>query len=178
MTSETLPTLGDLDYSPYLNENGDLPEQLQGKIGIYAIFDQEQTLQLVNYSRDVYSSLKQHLVRQPQSCYWVKVQIIDKPNRTQLENIRNAWIEENGTTPPGNGTEDEVWNHPIDAKLTMTDEERATYAKGDGLTQTKLLKQIARRVEAQILEQLKSRGVQTEIRFNPKLKENGILDLK
>jgi hypothetical protein len=44
--------------------------------------------------------------------------------------------------------------------------------------QIKLLKQVSRRVEAQILEALKSRGVQTEIRFNPKLKENGLLDLK
>ncbi|HEY9636509.1 MAG TPA: GIY-YIG nuclease family protein [Coleofasciculaceae cyanobacterium] len=173
-----IPTLTDLDYIPYLDETGNLPDDLQGKIGTYAIFDQDKTLQLVNYSRDIYLSLKQHLVRQPKFCYWLKVQTIDRPNRTQLENIRDAWIEENGTTPPGNGSDEAVWNHPIDAKQTMTDEEQVSYQKGDGLMQTKLLKQVARRVEAQILEVLKSRGVQTEIRFNPKLKENGLLDLK
>ena len=179
MTSETeISSLANLDYIPYLDETGNLPDDLQGKIGIYAIFDQDKTLQLVNYSRDIYLSLKQHLVRQPKSCYWVKVKTIDRPNRTQLETIRNAWIEENGTTPAGNSSDEVVWNHPIDAKRTMTEEEQENYQKSDGLMQVKLLKQVARRVEAQILEELKSRGVQTEIRFNPKLKENGLLDLK
>ncbi len=179
MTSEIeIPSLSDLNSIPYLDETGSLPENLQGKIGIYAIFDRDKTLQLVNYSRDIYLSLKQHLVRQPNSCYWLKVQTIDKPNRTQLEKIRDAWIEENGATPPGNGTDEALWNQPIDAKPTMTEEEKVSYEKGDGLTQIKLLKQVARRVEAQILEELKTRGVQTEIRFNPKLKENGLLDLK
>ncbi len=60
----------------------------------------------------------------------------------------------------------------------MTDEEQESFGKGDGIMQVKLLKQVARRVEAKILEELKTRGVQTEIRFNPKLKENGLLDLK
>lgn len=179
MTSETqIPALTDLDYIPYLDDVGNLPEDLQGKIGVYAIFDQNKILHFVNYSRDIYLSLKQHLVRQPKSCYWVKVETIDRPNRTQLENIRKAWIEENGAIPAGNGLDEATWTQPIDAKLTMTDEEHLSFEKSDELMQTKLLKQVARRVEAQILEQLKSRGVQTEIRFNPKLKENGLLDLK
>ena len=179
MTSEVeISSLADLNYIPYLDETGNLPEDLQGKIGIYAIFDQDKTLQLVNYSRDIYLSLKQHLVRQPKSCYWLKAKTIDRPNRTQLETIQNAWIEENGMTPAGNGSDELAWNQPIDAKRTMTEEEQERYQKSDGLMQVKLLKQVARRVEAQILEELKSRGVQTEIRFNPKLKENGLLDLK
>jgi len=179
MTSEAkIPSLTDLDYITYLDENGNLPENLHGKIGIYAIFDQNKTLQLVNYSRDIYLSLKQHLVRQLKFCHWLKIQTIDKPNRTQLETIRDAWIAENGTIPVGNGAEEAVWHHPIDAKLVMTQEEKITYEKSDELMQTKLLKQVARRVESQILEDLKARGVQTEIRFNPKLKEEGLLDLK
>ncbi len=179
MVSETqIPSLNELGYIPYLDDTGNLPEELQGKIGIYAIFDQDKTLQLVNYSRDIYLSLKQHLVRQPKSCYWLKVQTIDKPNRTQLETIREAWITENGVMPSGNSSDEAAWNQPINAKLAMTDEEQVGYEKSDELMQIKLLKQVARRVEAQILEVLKSRGVQTEIRFNPKLKENGLLDLK
>jgi hypothetical protein len=179
MTSETqVPSLTDLDYIPYLDDAGNLPEDLQGKIGVYAIFDQTKRLQFVNYSRDIYLSLKQHLVRQPQFCYWLKIETIDRPNRTQLESIRKTWIEENGAMPAGNGADEAAWTQPIDAKLTMTDEEQEKFAKSDGLMRIKLLKQVARRVEAEILEQLKSRGVQTEIRFNPKLKENGLLDLK
>jgi DNA anti-recombination protein RmuC len=179
MTSETqIPSLAELGTIPYLDETGNLPEQLQGKIGVYAIFDADKTLQFVNYSRDIYLSLKQHLVRQTQACCWVKAQTIDRPNRTQLEAIRDAWIQENGSIPSGNLSDETVWTQPIDAKLTMTDDEKETYEKSDDLARTKLLKQVARRVEAKILETLKSRGVQTEIRFNPKLKENGLLDLK
>ncbi|NEP14442.1 MAG: GIY-YIG nuclease family protein [Symploca sp. SIO2C1] len=179
MTTETqTPSLSELDYLPYLDDTGNLPEDLQKKIGIYAIFDQDKTLQFVGYSRDIYLSLKQHLVRKPQACHWLKAQTIAKPNRTQLENTRNAWIEENSVTPPGNGSESAAWNQPIDAKPAMTEEDKIQYENSDELRKTKLLKNIARRVEAQILEELKSRGVQTEIRFNPKLKEKGLLDLK
>lgn len=179
MSSETpTPALSDLNYIPYLDEGGNLPESLSGKIGVYAIFDQNKTLQLVNYSRDIYVSLKQHLVRKPQSCYWLKVETIERPNRTRLETIRKAWIEENGEIPPGNGSDEAIWNQPIDAKKAMTDEDKATYNNSEELGKIKLLKKIARRVEAEIVEQLNSRGVQAEIRFNPKLKEQGLLDLK
>lgn len=181
MTAETdIPSLASLEYIPYIDENGNLPEHLQGKIGIYAIFDEQKFLQLINYSRDIYLSLKQHLVRQPHRCYWLKVQSIERPNRTILENIRDAWIEENGALPAGNGTEQAQWNQPIDAKSAMTAQEQAQFTSPtiDELGQAKLLKNVARRVEEQILADLKSRGVKTELRFNPKLKESGLLDLK
>ncbi len=71
MSTETnIPLLETLEYFPYIDDNGQIPEQFQGKIGVYAIFDQEKVLQFVGYSRDVYLSIKQHLVRQPQKCYW------------------------------------------------------------------------------------------------------------
>ena len=181
MTTQTdIPSLASLAEIPYLEQSGKLPESLAGKIGIYAIFNQEKLLQFVGYSRDVYLSLKQHLVRQPQNCYSLKVQTIEKPNRTILENTMNAWIAENGATPSGNGDDKAKWTESIDVKPLMTDEEKANYQKvsGEELAESKVLKNVARRVEAEILSLLKSRGVQEEIRFNPKLKDNGLLDLK
>ncbi|MBW4470867.1 MAG: GIY-YIG nuclease family protein [Stenomitos rutilans HA7619-LM2] len=173
------PSLSSLEFIHYLDDRGHLPEFLQGKIGVYAIFDQQQMLQYVGYSRDIHLSLKQQLVRQPECCYWLKVQTIDRPNRTILEEIRTTWISENGSVPAGNGVDEGQWTQAIDAKLQMTPEEQASLVGAiDELTQTKVLKQVARRVEAEILEVLKSRGVQVEIRFNPKLKEEGLLDLK
>ncbi|NEO98321.1 MAG: GIY-YIG nuclease family protein [Symploca sp. SIO2E9] len=177
-TQAQVPSLTTLEYIPYLDDTGNLPEDLQKKIGVYAIFDREKKLQLVNYSRDIYISLKQHLVRQPQSCYWLKVETIERPNRSRLEVIRDVWINENGAIPVGNGSEEALWNQPIDAKPEMTDEERLSYEQSDELAQIKLLKTIARRVEARILEELKSRGVATEIRFNSKQKAKGLLDVK
>jgi hypothetical protein len=180
MTPEAeIPSLSSLETIPYLDLAGHLPAQLQAKVGVYAIFSADRTLQYVGYSRDVLLSLRQHLVRQPAQCHWLKVQMSDRPNRTQLEAIRTAWIAENGSTPPGNGADANQWNQAIDAKLQMTAEEQAAHATAlDELTQSKILKQVARRIEAKILETLKERGVQEEIRFNPKLKDSGLLDLK
>ncbi|MEA5568327.1 GIY-YIG nuclease family protein [Anabaena sp. UHCC 0399] len=181
MTNETnLPTLTALEYIPYIDENGQLPEDLQGKIGVYAIFNQERELQFVGYSRDVYLSLRQHLVRQPQQCYWVQVETIERPSRTILENIEQAWIAENGSLPVGNGEQKAVWTQPIDVKTIMTPEEEANYQKptNDELTQMKIIKNAARRLETEILAALELRGLKTQIRFNPKLKETGLLDLK
>lgn len=179
MTTETAnPSLASLEYIPYIDANGQLPDQFQGKVGVYAIFNQDKELQFVGYSRDVYISIQQHLVRQPQKCYWLKIQTIDRPSRTILENIRDAWIQENGSIPDGNAAEESKWTQPIDAKAAMTQEEQNSLAMSDEIGQTKLLKNVARRVEAQIIAQLESRGVQMQIRFNPKLKEKGLLDLK
>lgn len=176
MTTDTIPSLASLEYIPYIDSNGQLPE-LKG-IGVYAIFAQDKSLQYVGYSRDVYISLLSHLVRQPQKCYWLKVQTIDRPSRTILENIRNAWINENGSIPDGNSTEESKWTQAIDAKITMTPDDKNKYTATDEITQIKLLKNVARRVEGEILALLESRGLKMQIRFNPKLKEKGLLDLK
>jgi hypothetical protein len=173
-----LPSLAGLEFIAYLDRVGELPVEFQGSIGIYAIFDRERVLQFVGYSRDIYLSLKQHLVRQPDACYWLKATTIDKPNRTFLEGVQAAWIAENGSVPSGNGAASQTWLDPIDTNHAMTDLERASFEDLDGVAQIKLLKQVARRVEETILTKLKERGVQTEIRFNPKLKEQGLLDLK
>ncbi|MDY7021261.1 MAG: GIY-YIG nuclease family protein [Cyanobacteriota bacterium] len=177
-TQAEIPTLASLDTISYIDEQGQLPESLHGKIGVYAIFDADKTLKYVGYSRDIYVSLKQHLVRQPESCYGLKVQTINRPSRTILEEIRQAWIAENGSTPVGNGEQSEQWNQPINVKPLMTETEQSTYNTLDEIDREKHLRQVARRVEAEILQQLEERGLKTEIRFNPKLKTSGLLDLK
>jgi hypothetical protein len=172
------PSLSSLEYLPYLNQDGCIDEDVQGKIGVYSIFDENKQMQYVGYSRDVYLSLKQHLIRQPESCHWIKVQTITRPSRKILDEIASAWIEENGKTPIGNDAQNSLWTEPIDANPAMTEEEKAQYQQSEELKQTKIRKKVARRVEAQILERLGDRGVKMDIRFNPKLKEKGLLDLK
>jgi hypothetical protein len=180
MTNDKSPmtSLTTLEEIPYIDADGQLPAQFQGKVGVYAIFDADKVLQYIGYSRDIYLSLQQYLVRQPQKCYWLKVQTIDRPNRAILENIRQVWTEENGSTPPGNGADEAAWTQPIDTKLVLTAEEQQKLANSDDLTQIKILKTAARRIEAEILSELETRGLQMQLRFNPKLKEQGLLDLK
>ena len=181
MTTQTnIPSLTSLNFIPYIDENGNLPEQYKGKIGVYAIFDQEKSLQFVGYSRDVFLSLRQHLVRQPEYCYWVKVETIERPSRKILEEIEQAWILENGSVPVGNGENKDKWVSPINAKALITPEEKANYDNPihDEMAKIKIIKNVARRVETEILKQLEARGLQMQVRFTPKLKEEGLLDLK
>jgi hypothetical protein len=173
-----ITTLASLNFIPYLDENGEISPEFQNKIGVYAIFNQDKELQFVGYSRDIYLSLKQHLVRQSQQCYWLKIQTIARPSRSILEEIRQVWIKENGSIPVGNAQDEAIWSQPIDAKTAMTEAEKEEYAQGGDLEKIKVLKKVARRVEGEIQEQLKERGVSMEIRFSPKLKEEGLLDLK
>lgn len=173
------PALDDLAFIPYLDEQGQLPSQLAGKVGLYAIFDESQDLQFVGYSRDILLSLKQHLVRCPNECIWVKINTIERPSRTVLEQIKHHWLEEQGNTPAGNGEREAQWTQPIDAKALMNETEQGAIAKvATEFERSKLLKKIARRVEADILSALDARGVRIPIRFDPKMKEQGLLNLK
>lgn len=175
--TDPLPTLASLEFTPYLAD-GELSPELTGKVGIYAIFDADQALQYVGYSRDVRLGLMQHLVRCPEQCYWFKVYAVARPSRTVLENIRNTWLAEHGAVPPGNGQEQTAWEKPIDAKVFMTEAERDAIANAEPSQTNKLLKQLARRVEVDIKAKVEARGAQIPIKFNPKLKEQGLLDLK
>jgi hypothetical protein len=172
----------DTERVPFLDPEGQLTEGFEGQVGVYAIFDQAEVLQYVGYSRDVALSLKQHLIRQPQGCYWLTVQTIERPNRTQLEQIRDQWIADwtaaTGSPPSGNAETAQLWSQPIDAKAQMTEAEQAAYAASDEPGKIKTLKQVARRVETAVLAALEERGVKIPIRFDPKAKEAGLLDLK
>ncbi|MBW4466194.1 MAG: GIY-YIG nuclease family protein [Pegethrix bostrychoides GSE-TBD4-15B] len=172
------PSLAELEFLPVLDADGLMPDTFDGKVGVYAIFDAAKILQYVGYSRDVSLSLKQHLVRQPQSCYWFKVQTIDRPSRSILEATRDAWIGENGAVPLGNAAAADLWNQPIDAKPRMTTAEQTAYESSDEPGKIKALKQVARRIEIEVMQDLEARGVKLPIRFDPKAKESGLLNLK
>ncbi|MEM9212812.1 MAG: GIY-YIG nuclease family protein [Cyanobacteria bacterium P01_F01_bin.150] len=178
-TEPHAPSLADLDFSPYVDEDGCLPKHYSKVVGIYAIFDQTKCLQFVGYSRDVTMSLKQHLVRCPELCGWIKVQTIERPKRAILEAIETAWIEENGNRPPGNDTDTERWTQPINIKRQMTPDEQALYtAATSDVGQTKILKKVALRVESDIKATLKDRGVKESFQFDPKLKAQGLLNIR
>ena len=40
-TTTTIPSLASLEYIPYIDADGQLPAQFQGKVGVYAIFERE-----------------------------------------------------------------------------------------------------------------------------------------
>ncbi|BAC09134.1 GIY-YIG nuclease family protein [Thermosynechococcus vestitus] len=172
------PTLAELPLHPYIDGSGRVAPDLKGAIGLYAIFDAAGSVQYIGYSRDMRLSLLQHLVRCPQGCSGYKAIAIERPDRPWLETVKQQWLAELGTVPLGNDRDRRQWENAIDVKEQMTEAERSAWASADSLTQPKLLKQVARRVEAAILEQLRQRSLQEPLVFNAKLKESGRLDLK
>lgn len=174
----SLPSLAELDFLPYINPDGAVSPESAQKIGIYAIYDENKSLCYVGYSRDIQKSLQQHLIRRPQQCHWLKIFTCDRPSRTLLEEIRTAWLTENGSLPLGNDTEEALWTQPIDVRASLSPEELAAIATTDDLGQIKLLKDHARNLESEIKAILTARGLTTDLRFQPKLKEQGLLDLK
>jgi hypothetical protein len=179
MTSSEPPALNTLDYQAYLNAEGCVNPTFDQQIGVYAIFDQAKTLEYVGYSRNVLLSLRQHLIRQPERCHWVKVQPIERPDRAFLEAVQQAWLLSTSPTTPERLPVD-AWVGPIKipAHLTPAEQTALDQSPPDSLERQKLLKVAGRRLESEILQQLAQRGVREEFRFNPKLKETGLLDLK
>ena len=57
-TQTETASLASLEYQPYLMADGHINEDVAGKIGVYAIFAQDQSLVYVGYSRYVYLSLR------------------------------------------------------------------------------------------------------------------------
>jgi hypothetical protein len=173
--TDSLPNLADFEPQPFLTEAGEINPGYEKSIGVYAIFNQERTLQYVGYSRNLAVSLLQHLVRQPDHCHWLTVHVIDRPDRQLLTQIQNHWLV--GQSPPGNGEQQKDWCESINVQDHWTTEEAATVTQSEAEDKPKLLKKIARRLEAGVLEKLQARGVKQNIRFNPKLKEQGLLDV-
>lgn len=174
--------LESLPYYPYLDERGFLTFQDDwGKVSVYAIYDAKYRLQYIGISRDTRTSLLLHLIRMPALCYYFKFQSFSKPSRTILNQVRETWIKEMSDCPPiGNSdaTLQERWEGPIDIRRHgwLTTEEQQSIQETDENNLPKILKQICRRVQKEIEKQLAERNVQEVIRFDPKLKEKGLLD--
>lgn len=175
--------LSDLPLVPYLTEEGRFTNCTQpgAKATVYAIFDDETVLQYIGVSRQILQSMRLHFARMPQHCAFVKVQHINKPSRALLEAIRDSWIEESGGSAPGNdnGPLQNRWENPLDCKPLMTQEEKDKWAEAaPGPPKGKVLKNVARRIESGLEEVYLARNCTEDLRFDPKLKEQGLLDLK
>eukprot|EP00475_Leptophrys_vorax_P009201 TRINITY_DN16078_c0_g1_i1.p1 TRINITY_DN16078_c0_g1~~TRINITY_DN16078_c0_g1_i1.p1 ORF type:complete len:307 (-),score=0.66 TRINITY_DN16078_c0_g1_i1:30-926(-) len=178
-----IPRLADLPWVPYLTAEGLITDCTQegAKASVYGIFDQDKVLQYIGVSRQVYQSMRLHFARVPTQCHWVKATHIARPSKAALEAIRDAWAAENGGRPAGNdeGAEQQRWENPVDCKPLMTEEEKTAVAQAaPGPPKAKALKQVARRVERELEAAFQARQCTEVLRFDPKLKEEALLDLK
>lgn len=98
--------------------------------GVYVVLDAERHTQYIGYSRNVLLSLNSHVTQNgPQKCAFVRVQAFKFPKRQEMEDLRDAWIAELESTPPGNATEREMWASTVGeaAKGVMSATERQIY---------------------------------------------------
>lgn len=98
--------------------------------GVYAVLDRERHTQYVGYSRNVMLSLKGHVAQNGhEKCAFVRVQTFKIPKREEMEKLRDAWILELGSVPPGNGDASEMWASTVGevARAAMSVAERNAY---------------------------------------------------
>jgi hypothetical protein len=98
--------------------------------GVYAVVDTADRTQYVGYSRNVLTSLKGHVAEHGSDvCAAVRVQVFKFPKREEMESLRDAWIAQLETVPPGNTGAGGVWATTVGeiAKAAMSEPERVAY---------------------------------------------------
>jgi hypothetical protein len=119
--------------------------------GVYAVFDQKHNTQYIGYSRNVLLSLNSHVAQLGQStCAFVRVQSFKYPKRTEMENLRDAWLAELDTIPPGNDTQTGLWASTVGeaARVAMSATERNAYEEKKLKLQKAIADQTLNRTES------------------------------
>lgn len=115
-----------IPFQDYVNNRGKFKYA-----GVYAIYNNEDQIQYVGYSRNVIMSLKSHRGGVgPSRCCSVRVKIFTDPSllsKGRLEQEKNMWLDEYGV-PPGNSTDQDLWDSGrVLSVKAMSEEERQDY---------------------------------------------------
>lgn len=98
--------------------------------GVYAVLNGDRQTQYIGYSRNVVLSLRGHLTQFGSAiCALVRVHPFKFPKRDQMEALRDTWIAELGTLPPGNRDDSGLWANTVGAAAiaAMSETERQAY---------------------------------------------------
>ena len=98
--------------------------------GVYAVLNSNQQTQYIGYSRNVSLSLRSHLTAHgAEVCALVRVQPFKFPKREEMEQLRDHWIAELPSSPPGNIDGSADWASTVRdaAAQVMSEADRAIY---------------------------------------------------
>jgi hypothetical protein len=98
--------------------------------GVYAVLNSSHQTQYIGYSRNVSLSLRSHLtVHGAEVCALVRVQPFKFPKREEMEQLRDRWIAELPSSPPGNIDGSADWASTVRdaAAQVMSEADRAVY---------------------------------------------------
>lgn len=180
--------LSSRELLPVISSDGNVADaSAVGRVGVFAVFNDERKLVYVGISRDCGTSLRKSLARRPMMCAFYVAEYVTRPSRTALEAIRSQWVAEWETTSGESvcgcdgGPEQERWESAIDVRqpqVALTEEEQTALSSVEPSDMPRLLKKICRRVQADIEGILRQRGLKESLKFAPKLKEKGLLDVE
>jgi hypothetical protein len=98
--------------------------------GVYTVLNSSQQAQYIGYSRNVGLSLRSHLTAHgAEVCALVRVQIFKFPKREEMEQLRDRWIADLPSPPPGNNDGSTDWASTVRdaAAQVMSEADRAIY---------------------------------------------------
>jgi len=130
--------------------------------GVYAVLNAERLTQYISYSRNVKISLNDHVAQNgEQNCAYVRVQTFTFPKRQEMESLRDAWIAELDSIPPGNAGLAGSWASTTGeaALSSMSSAERQAYEEKKlklrkAMADTSLMKDIEDALAAESRQQL------------------------
>ncbi|UNU27298.1 GIY-YIG nuclease family protein [Microcoleus vaginatus HSN003] len=98
--------------------------------GVYAVMDTSRNTQFIGYSRNILLSINGHIAQNGvENCAFLRVQTFKFPKREEMESLRDMWIAELGSIPPGNAADSEMWAATVGqaARAAMSAEEQKAY---------------------------------------------------
>eukprot|EP00803_Ostreobium_quekettii_P010351 evm.model.scf_81.7 EVM.evm.TU.scf_81.7 scf_81:74400-78145(-) len=111
--------LMEIETNTILDDMGYIRPEVEGKAQafVFAIYDENQKLQYIGFSKDLQSSLRTLFSRRPEKAYYYKYVSLPEVDQKEMVATRGAWFEEVGGPPPGNklAMERAAWQQPVDA---------------------------------------------------------------
>jgi len=157
--------LSAIKFKQVINEHGFvLPDVPEGTVAsAFMIFDSQNKPQYLGFSKDLRNTLRTLVCRRPELCYKYKCEHLKVADNAKLLELRKAWINDLGLTPPGNKDprQKSLWENPVD---------------GGAITE-RAYRIVAEQKAKQILQQLRDRGLKEQMEFKEELIDEGKVDV-
>lgn len=165
VVSAAVKSLGTLPLYSVVNKEGRIQpiEDPEAVASVFSIFDRNKKIQYIGFSKDLKNSLRTLMGRRPELCYYYRTQNLTSFDQELMIAIRQQWIDEVGSTPPGNSSPKDraQWEQPALAS-SISERGRAAAAASKAKT---------------MLQMMRDRGVKEEMIYDPVLLEQGKLNI-
>eukprot|EP01018_Ginkgo_biloba_P034903 Gb_22550 [translate_table: standard] len=154
-----------MPFRAVINKQGRIQptKDIDTAASVFAVFDRNKRIQYIGFSKGLKNSLRTLMGRRPELCYFYKAHNLTSLDQQLMLSIRQQWISELGSTPPGNTdpAEKALWEQPSVAS-SISERGKAASAASK-----------AKELQQMLLD----RGLKEEMVFDPVLLEQGKCDV-